>query len=513
MPLSSENMSEVELVEVAKPEDNEKNERCSQPLDEVGLIKNEFNIWIFLKRNAFVILTMAAVAVGIGLGFALRHIDMSEREITYLTFPGELLLRILQMMVLPLVVSSLIAGVSNVDRKDFGKIGLRTFIYYLVTTVIAAFTGIFLAVLIQPGKSSKHTSESSPTKTQAVHSVDAFLDLVRNMFPSNLVEACFRKYLTVNPSSNSSGNTTEATNISTNTPKAGTSDGINVVGLLVFSFAFGLILSSMGSEGKPLRDLFNCMNKAIMRLVNIAIWYSPVGIIFLLAGQVVKMTDVAEIGRDVGMYTLTVITGLIIHGCVTLPLIYVIVTRKNPLRFYGGILQALSTAFGTSSSSATLPVTHRCMEENLKMDKKVTRFMLPVGATMNMDGAALYEAVAALFIAQVNNMEFNFGQIILLSLVVTAVSTGAAGIPQAGMVSMMIVLSSTGLPTEDISLLLMVDWILDRLRTSTNVLGDCIGVGVVQHLSRHELQTSSPSETNLVLEENPPSKSISIKME
>uniref|UniRef100_A0A3B3YWN9 Amino acid transporter n=1 Tax=Poecilia mexicana TaxID=48701 RepID=A0A3B3YWN9_9TELE len=530
---NSENMSEVELVEVAKPEDNEKNERCSQTLDEVGSIRNGFNIWIFLKRNAFVILTMAAVALGIGLGFALRHINMSEREITYLTFPGELLLRMLQMMVLPLVVSSVIAANSLTNKATlvlyFGKIGLRTFIYYLVTTVVAAFTGIFLAVVIKPGKSSRHTSESSPGKTEAVHSVDAFLDLIRNMFPSNLVEACFRKVR----------NPIGATNISTNgdlllllyellfsdcvvyldcficclAPTAGTSDGINVVGLLAFSVAFGLILSSMGSEGKPLRDLFNCMNKAIMRLVSIAIWYSPVGIIFLLAGQVVKMTDAAEIGRDVGMYTLTVVTGLIIHGCVTLPLIYVIVTRKNPLRFYGGILQALSTAFGTSSSSATLPVTLRCMEENLKMDKQVTRFMLPVGATMNMDGAALYEAVAALFIAQVNDMDFNVGQIIVLSLVVTAASTGAAGIPQAGMVSMLIVLSSTGLPTEDISLLLMVDWILDRLRTATNVLGDCIGVGVVQHLSRHELQTSSPAETNLVLEENPPSKSISIKME
>uniref|UniRef100_A0A3B3V7Y5 Amino acid transporter n=1 Tax=Poecilia latipinna TaxID=48699 RepID=A0A3B3V7Y5_9TELE len=470
-------------------------------------IRNGFNIWIFLKRNAFVLLTMAAVAFGIGLGFALRHINMSEREITYLTFPGELLLRMLQMMVLPLVVSSVIAGISNVDRKDFGKIGLWTFIYYLVTTVVAAFTGIFLAVVIKPGKSSRHTSESSPGKTEAVHSVDAFLDLIRNMFPSNLVEACFRKvsrlFFVINLLSF----------LSCHTLLTGTSDGINVVGLLVFSVAFGLILSSMGSEGKPLRDLFNCMNKAIMRLVSIAIWYSPVGIIFLLAGQVVKMTDAAEIGRDVGMYTLTVVTGLIIHGCVTLPLIYVIVTRKNPLRFYGGILQALSTAFGTSSSSATLPVTLRCMEENLKMDKQVTRFMLPVGATMNMDGAALYEAVAALFIAQVNDMDFNVGQIIVLSLVVTAASTGAAGIPQAGMVSMLIVLSSTGLPTEDISLLLMVDWILDRLRTAANVLGDCIGVGVVQHLSRHELQTSSPAETNLVLEENPPSKSISIKME
>uniref|UniRef100_A0A3P9PB25 Amino acid transporter n=1 Tax=Poecilia reticulata TaxID=8081 RepID=A0A3P9PB25_POERE len=452
-------MSEVELVEVARPEDNEKNERCSQPLDEVESIRDGFNIWIFLKRNAFLILTMAAVALGIGLGFALRYINMSEREITYLTFPGELLLRMLKMMV--------------------------------------------------------------------------------NMFPSNLVEACFRK-VTTNISTNSESCCYESVIVMILSchillilllpllllyvlllfdcvdyldcficclaPIAGTSDGINVVGLLVFSIAFGLILSSMGSEGKPLRDLFNCMNKAIMRLVSIVIWYSPVGIIFLLAGQVVKMTDAAEIGRDVGMYTLTVVTGLIIHGCVTLPLIYVIVTRKNPLRFYGGILQALSTAFGTSSSSATLPVTLRCMEENLKMDKQVTRFMLPVGATMNMDGSALYEAVAALFIAQVNDMDFNFGQIIVLSLVVTAASTGAPGIPQAGMVTMLIVLSSTGLPTEDISLLLMVDWILDRLRTATNVLGDCIGVGVVQHLSRHELQTSSPTETNLVLEENPPSK-------
>ncbi|CAB1420385.1 unnamed protein product [Pleuronectes platessa] len=427
---------------------------------------------------------------------------MSDRDVRYLMFPGELLLRILQMLILPLIVSSLISGTSSVDRKAYGRIGLRAVCYYLLTTLIAAFTGIVLAVIIQPGNWSRNTSASSGGRTEAVQSVDAVLDLIRNMIPSNLVEACFRKFKTVYSRSVSTGfNITEAGEDNNTVPVPGSSDGMNMLGLLVFSVAFGLILGSMGSQGKPLRDFFDCLNQAIMHLVNIFIWYSPVGIFFLMAGQVVKMTDMGEMGQEVGMYTLTVIAGLLIHSFLTLPLIYFSVTRKNPFRFMSGVLQALATAFGTSSSSATLPVTLHCMEVNHSMDTRVTRFMLPTGATMNMDGAALYEAVAALFIAQLHNMNFDFGQIIVLSLIVTASSTGGAGIPQAGLVYMMIVLSSAGLPTENISLLIMVDWILDRLRTTTNVLGDCIGVGVVQHLSRRELQSSGPAGESL-MEEN-----------
>ncbi|KAM3605446.1 uncharacterized protein V6R79_025802 [Siganus canaliculatus] len=482
----SNDLPELEAVEVSETLDAQVGQAASS--------EGRFKIVAFFKQNVFFLLTMIAIASGTGLGFALRHIDMSARTITYLTFPGELLLRLLQMLVLPLIISTLITGVSSVNRRVYGSLGLRAVSFYMVTTVIAVITGIALAFLIQPGKSSTTSLAPSSGDHEVVHTVDSFLDFIRNMIPSNLVEACFRKYKTVYRSTVplTDGpdviNGTENNGNNNRVPVLVTSDGINMVGLLFFSVAFGLILGNMGPQGEPLRNFFECLNNAIMHLIRIFIWYSPVGTFFLLTGHIVKMTHMAVIGHEVAMYTFTVIMGLLLHSLLTLPLIYFTITRKNPFRFMGGLFQVLVTAFGTSSSSATLPVTLHCLEENHNMDTQVTRFMLPIGATMNMDGAALYEVVAALFIAQINNIEFNPGETVVLSLIVTAVSTGAAGIPQAGMVSMLMVLTSVGLPTKDIALLLMVDWILDRLRTATNVLGDCIGVGVVQHLSRHELQ-------------------------
>ncbi|XP_034039743.1 excitatory amino acid transporter 1-like [Thalassophryne amazonica] len=492
VPSSSEGLTELEVVKVTEP----------LQISHVSTIKKRVNVRAFLRTNAFVLLTVAAVIIGISLGFVLRSTNMTTRDILYFGFPGELLMRMLQMIVLPLIVSSVITGMSSVDRKISRNIGLWAIIYYMVTTVIAAFTGIGLAVSIKPGKFYKNTTVASRGNAQTVRPVDSFLDLIRNMFPKNLLEACLRKYKTVYFRSQSTEEQLGHDNLTSmnislkddTMSMPGTSDGVNVMGVLVVSMAIGLVLGHMESEGKPLRDFFDCLNKAIMHLVNLIIWYCPVGIIFLLAEQVAQMSDITMVGLQIAMYALVVVVGLAIHSFITLPAIYAVTTRRNPYRFMRGLLQALSTAFGTASSSATLPVTFQCLEETHNMDKRVTRFMLPVGATMNMDGGALYEAVAALFIAQIHDMDFNLGQIIVLSMIVTAVSTGAAGIPQAGMVSMIIVLSSTGLPTEDISLLLIVDWILDRLRTATNVLGDCIGVGVVQHLSQDDLKKNAPVE-------------------
>ncbi|XP_030647013.1 solute carrier family 1 member 3a isoform X3 [Chanos chanos] len=285
-------------------------------------------------------------------------------------------------------------------------------------------------------------------------------------------------------------------------PELSTVNGINALGLVVFSMCFGLIIGNMKEQGQPLRDFFDCLNEAIMRLVAIIMWYAPIGILFLIAGKIVEMEDLSHMGGQLGMYTITVITGLLIHATVVLPMLYFIITRKNPFVFIAGLLQALVTALGTSSSSATLPITFKCLEENNNVDKRVTRFVLPVGATINMDGTALYEALAAIFIAQVNGMDLNFGQILTISITATAASIGAAGIPQAGLVTMVIVLTSVGLPTDDITLIIAVDWFLDRLRTTTNVLGDSIGAGIIEHLSQHELRTKDAEIGNSTSEEN-----------
>ncbi|ETE69111.1 Excitatory amino acid transporter 1, partial [Ophiophagus hannah] len=453
----------------------------------------------YLLRNFFVIFTIIAVIVGVILGFALRSYHFSYREVKYFSFPGELLMRMLQMLVLPLIVSSLVTGVAALDSKASGKMGLRAVVYYMSTTIIAVLIGIIMVVIIHPGKGSKEKMHREGKIVQ-VTAADAFLDLIRNMFPPNLVEACFKQFKTnyeehVHHTHDDSNETSVLAGIINNVTEAvgnltwmkkemipvpGAVNGVNALGLVVFSISFGLVIGNMKEQGRALREFFDSLNEAIMRL----------------------MEDMGVIGGQLAMYTVTVIIGLLIHAIIVLPLLYFLITRKNPWVFIGGLLQALITALGTSSSSATLPITFKCLEENNGVDKRITRFVLPVGATINMDGTALYEALAAIFIAQVNNMDLNFGQIITISITATAASIGAAGIPQAGLVTMVIVLTSVGLPTDDITLIIAVDWFLDRLRTTTNVLGDSIGAGIVEHLSRHELRNKDAEMGNSVIEEN-----------
>ncbi|XP_060791469.1 excitatory amino acid transporter 3 [Neoarius graeffei] len=458
-----------------------------------------------LKRNWVLIATIASVLLGIGLGVLVReHAALSHLDKQYFGFPGELLMRMLKLIILPLIISSIITGVAALDAEVSGRIGFHAIIYYFSTTIIAVILGIVLVTTIKPGVSQTVDNIDRSGSTPNVATADTLMDLIRNMFPENLVQACFQQYKTQRkeielPVSNTSNMVTTfpplstilatiAQNLTKDYTIVGTySEGINVLGLIVFCVTFGLVIGKMGERGRILLELFDALNEATMRLVQIIMCYMPVGILFLIAARIIEVEN-WDIFRKMGLYMVTVLSGLAIHAILFLPLIYFVFVRKNPFTFALGMTQALVTALMISSSSATLPVTFRCAEENNRIDKRITRFVLPVGATINMDGTALYEAVATIFIAQLNGVDLDMGQVVTISITATLASIGAAGVPNAGMVTMVMVLTAVGLPASDVTLLLAVDWLIDRARTMVNVLGDAFGAGIVQKLAKRELE-------------------------
>ncbi|KAI5626669.1 excitatory amino acid transporter 5 [Silurus asotus] len=500
-----------------------------------NLLHGAFTVYIrdYLKRNGLLTLSVIGVFTGCVLGYTLRGCELSTQAKIYLSFPGELLMRMLKMLILPLITSSLMSGLSSMESKACCRMGLLTVTYYLWTTFIAVMVGILLVVIIKPGFATDMESTrlgGGPVMTSA----DALLDLVRNMIPSNLIEATFQQYKTdlipvvktqvsdkqhnflyLMPDEDHRKGHTVLLDL-TPPPEVhykvypGSSHQMNVLGIVIFSATMGLLLGKMGERGAPLVNVCQCINECVMKIINAAVWYFPFGIIFLVAAKILDMSDPSTLGKKLGWYAVTVLAGLFVHGFILLPLFYFLLTHKNPFKFIRGLLQAMVIALATSSrsqldlvsvgcdggfssrsdpqdavgSSATLPITMKCLLENCQVERPIARFVLPVGATINMDGTALYEAVAAIFIAQVNEYELDFGQMVTISITATAASIGAAGIPQAGLVTMVIVLTSVGLPPDDVTLIVAIDWILDRFRTMINVLGDSLAAGIIGHLCR-----------------------------
>ncbi|XP_016114294.1 excitatory amino acid transporter 2-like isoform X1 [Sinocyclocheilus grahami] len=453
-----------------------------------------------MRKNLLLTLTVMGVILGAVSGMLLRVASpIDDNIVMVIAFPGDILMRMLKMLILPLIISSLITGLSGLDAKSSGRLGSRAMIYYMTTTIIAAVLGVILVLLIHPGNPKLKENLGEGAENDEVSSLDAFFDLIRNLFPENLVQACFQQIQTVvkkvevQPDFDDTNSTDHLSNATRPPPifkdkkSLQFKSGMNVLGLIGFFIAFGICMGKMGEKARLMIDFFSILNEIVMKLVIMIMWYSPFGIACLICGKIISIKDLEVVARQLGMYMVTVIIGLIIHGAIFLPCIYFAIVRKNPFSFFMGIFQAWITALGTASSAGTLPVTFRCLEENLGIDKRVTRFVLPVGATINMDGTALYEAVAAIFIAQMNGIDLDPGQIVTVSLTATLASVGAASIPSAGLVTMLLILTAVGLPTQDISLLVAVDWLLDRFRTSVNVVGDSYGAGIVYHLSKAEL--------------------------
>uniref|UniRef100_A0A8C9SBR6 Amino acid transporter n=1 Tax=Scleropages formosus TaxID=113540 RepID=A0A8C9SBR6_SCLFO len=457
----------------------------------------------YCRRNGLLTLSVFAVAAGFALGFTLRGMNLSTQARMYLSFPGELLMRILKMLILPLITSSLMTGLSAMDSKASSRMGLLTVTYYLWTTFIAVVVGIILVIIIQPGSGMEMEGSrlgGGPIMTSA--DALAFLEMLR--FPSQLPFSIDSDYTDLIPERKIVPKTLDPSFVYVVPDERNPGDGRSV--FLELTPAPEIIYKGVQGSSKQMNVLGIVIFSATMDMSHVCsfcldgriAWnsqhfslglfrYFPFGIIFLIAGKILEIQDPSSVGKKLGMYTITVLAGLFVHGLILLPFFYLILTRKNPFSYIRGLLQALVIALATSSSSATLPITMKCLLENCHVDRQVARFVLPVGATINMDGTALYEAVAAIFIAQVNDYELDFGQLVTISITATAASIGAAGIPQAGLVTMVIVLTSVGLPPDDVTLIVAIDWVLDRFRTMINVLGDALAAGIIAHVCQKDI--------------------------
>lgn len=368
-----------------------------------------------------------------------------------LAFLGTIFLNALKMIVVPLIVASMIVGVTSLgDARKLGRTAFKTILFYALTTGLSVLVGLVLVNIIRPGDGVEAFGAAVPDlvlESQGKTLVDVLVGLV----PSNLFQAAAET---------------------------------DVLPLIVFSLLFGGVLVSIGSKGKPVSDFFRSLNEALMKLVTLIIYFAPIGVTALIGGIVARERgSLEQLAAGLGWYTATVIIGLSIHALVTLPLLLRYLGKKSPGQYFLNMGQALTTAFTTASSSATLPITMEAVEHKNHVDGRAASFVLPLGATINMDGTALYEAVAALFIAQIYGVDLAFGQQLIIFLTATLASIGAAGIPHAGTVTMVFVLTAVGLPLEGIGLIWAIDWFLDRCRTTVNVWGDSVGAAAIAQTS------------------------------
>jgi proton glutamate symport protein len=363
---------------------------------------------------------------------------------------GEVFLRGLNMIIIPLILLSITSGVASVGTaENLGRLGLKTMGFYIFSTLIAILTGFFLVKAIHPGVGAE-LGLQVPLENISVAS-ESFGQTLIKIIPSNIFEAMNQG---------------------------------NMLSIIFFAILSGYFITKI--QDKPrllLMDVMSASLDVIMKITLFVIKFTPLGIFSIsakvISQQILMGNEIGEIISRLGLYFITVLAGLLIHGFITLPLFVKILGRSNPVKHFRNMATPLLTAFSTSSSNATLPLTMEAVMEKDGVSSKIASFTLPLGATVNMNGTALYECVAVIFIAQAYGIDLSFGQQLIVIFTALLAAIGAAGIPMAGLVMMAVVLKAVGLPLEGIGLILAVDRVLDMFRTSINVYGDTCAAVIV----------------------------------
>lgn len=361
---------------------------------------------------------------------------------------GDLFINAIRMLIVPLIFSSLVVGVTSMkDPKKMGRVGLKTFSLYLGTTAIAITIGLLLGVIFQPGAGLGLQAVEATTAKEGLN----FVDTIVNLVPRNPVDSL-------------------ATG--------------NVLQIIVFAIVLGLAINLTGDKAKPVSNFFEAFAEVMYKLTALVMELAPLGVFALMAWVAGEygLSLLLPLGRVI----LGVYVGCLLHSILTYGGAIALLARLNPIQFFRGIVDAQAVAFTTTSSSGTLPVTLSCTQKNLGVSKSVSSFVLPLGATINMDGTALYQGITALFVAQAYGIDLSFANYVTIILTSTLASIGSAGVPGAGLIMLSLVLSSVGLPMEGLAIVAGIDRILDMARTTVNITGDAM-VSVLVAKSENEL--------------------------
>jgi len=379
--------------------------------------------------------------------------------VVYVKWMGEIFLRGLNMIIVPLILTSIISGVVSIGSGgNLGRLGFKTAVYYITTSLFAIVTGLILVNIFKPGVGIdlglRQDLQSLPGTQKS------FGEILISIIPTNIFSAF------------SEGQT---------------------ISIIFFAILFGFFITKIDSKYKEnLQNFFEGASEVIMKITIFIMKFAPIGIFGIIAKTVAEqagdLNNLLNIVGRLGIYMLVVISGLVIHSTVTLPALLKFAGRVSPVKHLKVMSTPLVTAFSTSSSNATLPLTIDAVEHKAGVSNKIASFTLPLGATINMDGTALYECVAAMFIAQAYGIEMHFAQQFIIVFTALLASIGAAGVPMAGLVMMSIVLTSVGLPLEGIGLILAVDRLLDMFRTTVNVFSDSCGAVIIAKTEKENLK-------------------------
>lgn len=415
-------------------------------------------LFVFLISCAFILLVLQLVKkkslptkiiigmiLGIAAGIVFKEQTASLKPI------GTIFIRLISLIVVPLVFVSLFLGTASMgDLKKLGRIGAKTLLYYITTTLIAIIIGLALVNMVKPGENVKLEAQYQDVTFQQPEKKISIVDNLINIIPKNPVRALVEG---------------------------------NMLQIIFLAILFGIAVTTISdTRRQTLINWFDSFNEGIFKVIHMVMKIAPLGVFALIA------STIGMFGFDVLVsllkYGIVVIVGLAIHASVIISIAVKMIGKKSPLKFWSAIRPAMVVAFSTSSSNATLPVTMESVEKGLKVPRVISSFVLPLGATINMDGTALYQCISIYFIAQVYGIELSVAKMVIIILSVVLASIGTAGAPMAGVLILVMILQSIGVPTEGIAMIMGVERIMDMSRTTVNIIGDASASVVITQLER-----------------------------